>query len=76
MFDGAAVGKAPALGEAVNVRVHGEGGNLEGVNHHDACRLVTDTGERLKFFEGAGNLAVVFFDEDFGQVKNILALGG
>ena len=48
------------------MRVYGEGGNLERVNHHDACRLVTDTGERLKFFESLRNNAVVLFDKNLG----------
>ena len=75
LFDGAAVGKSPAFGETVNVCVDREGRNLEGVNHHDACRLVAHTGECFEFFEGMRDFAVVFFDENFRQIENVLAFG-
>jgi len=38
----------PARREAVDVRVHREGRLTEGLHHHDARRLVADTGERLE----------------------------
>ena len=70
------VGKTPALGETVNVRIHREGGNLERMNHHDAGGLVAYTGQSFELFEGAGNLTVVLFYKNLGQVENVLALGG
>jgi hypothetical protein len=38
----------PAPREAVDVRIHREGRHAEGLDHHDARRLVADTGERLE----------------------------
>jgi hypothetical protein len=46
--DAAPAREAPARRQAVDVRVHREGRLAEGLHHHDARRLVADTGECLE----------------------------
>lgn len=56
------------------MRVDGEGGNLEDMAHHDACRLVAYAGECFQLLEGAGNFSSVLFAERLGEVIDVLAL--
>ena len=49
--------QAPADGQAVDVRVHCEGGDAEGLGHDAAGRLVADAGERLELLDTARHAA-------------------
>lgn len=51
----------PALGEAVDVGVHREGGHAEGLGHDHGCRFVADARQGFEGFEISGNLASMFF---------------
>ena len=67
-------GEFPALGEAVDVGVDGEGGNLEGVDHDDAGGFVSNPWKLFQFLEGARYFAVEFFDEHLGECLDVLCL--
>ena len=53
------LGKAPALGEAVDMGVDREGGHAEGLAHDHARRLVAHARQRLQLREGPRHLAAV-----------------
>ena len=57
----------------MDVRVDGEGGNLEDMAHHDACRLVAHAGQGFQFLEGLRDLAAELFDECFRKVVDVHA---
>jgi hypothetical protein len=59
----AAAREPPAGGEAVDVGVHREGGRPEGLHHHDARRLVADTGKRLEQREVGGHASAVLLEQ-------------
>ncbi len=44
-------GQIPALGQTVDVCVHWEGWDAEGLRHHDLGGLVADTGQSFQRFE-------------------------
>ena len=73
-FDRRAVREAPPVGEAVDVRVDGEGGHAERLRHHDAGRLVADPGQRLEELPVADDLATLI-DDLVGGEPQILRLG-
>ena len=57
----------PAGGEAVDVGVHGEGGDAEGLGHDDRGGLMADAGEGFERGEIGGDLAVVAFEQEVGE---------
>ena len=73
LFNAAPVRESPARRQPVDVRVDGEGGNLEDMAHHDACRLVAHAGQGFQFLEGLRDLAAELFDECFRKVVDVHA---
>src|SRR5215470_1329872 len=52
-------GEPEPLAHACHVRVHGDGGDAEGVAEHDVGRLAPHAGKRDELLEGAGHSAAV-----------------
>ena len=75
-FHGGSVRKAPARGQAVDVRVHGERRLTEGLGHDHTGRLMADAGQGLKLREGAGHLAAVALTEQYSQARQGACLLG
>ena len=56
LLDGFPRTQFPALRQPMNMRVHREGGDPEGLGHDDRGGLVADAGKLLEFFKGSGAL--------------------
>lgn len=68
LFDVFGGAEFPSFGEAVDVGVHGEGGDAEGLGHDDGGGFVADAGEGFEGGEVGGDLGVVLLDEDFREL--------
>ena len=70
LFDVFSGGEFPAVGEAVDVRVHRKRGHAEGLRHDDGGGLVAHARQRLKRLEVRRHLAAVLLDEDARELGN------
>lgn len=75
LFYATPVRKSPALGEAVDVGVHREGGEFKNVAHDDTRRLVTHTGQTFEFFKGVGYFTAEALQQFFGEIVEVHAFG-
>ena len=66
--------EAGPVGDAEDVRVHGDRRLAEGGVQHDVGRLAPDARQRLERVARRGNVAAVFADEDFRQCDDVLRL--
>jgi cation:H+ antiporter len=69
-------GESPASRQAVDVRVDREGGLAEGLDHHDAGRLVAHPGQGLEGLEVGRHATGVLLDEDLREAADGPRLGG
>ena len=68
--DVAPPGQAPALCQAMNVRIDRKGRQSKRLRHDDAGRFVADARQFLQCFEICGNLTVMVFQKQFAQAMN------
>ena len=62
-----AIRQLPALGQAVDVGVHGKGGDTERLCHHHLGRFVADSGKSLEGIEITRHLTAMLVDQDLGE---------
>ena len=76
LHNAAAAAEPPARGQAVNVRIHREGGVPETLAHHHAGALVAHAGQSFQLRKAFGHLAAMLRDNLRRKRAQIFRLGG
>ena len=66
--------RTPALRAAVDVGIDGKCGMVKGLGHHDRGCFMADAGERFQRFKTFRDFALVFLDQDLGELPDRLSL--
>ena len=75
LHDVAPPGQAPALCQAMNVRIDRKGRQSKCLRHDDAGRFVADAREFFEFLLGLWHPAVISLGEDLSQALDVLCFG-
>ena len=76
LLDVFSVGKPPAVHQAVDVGIHGEGWNPKCLRHHHGRRFVTDPRKVFKGFKIDRHFTGVAFEQNLAQPVDVFDLAG